>query len=532
MPHRAKEIQKETRFAELKRYVRFDDAAADCVSKFRPIAEPHFKRIVEQFYDRIREHEEAHAVLVDEAQIERLKRSLVLWMERLLSGKYDEAYFEETSKIGRRHVNVGLAQRYMFSAMALIRAAFDEVVDREVEENGRSQLRSALHRLLDLELAIMLDAYRDDYVQRIQRVERQEKLAVTEALVRTEHRYLNAVELARVLIVGLDQAGRVKLFNREAEMVTGFYRDEVIGKAFGETMVEPGHSAHGEIERALAGDSEPATIEAPFRMRSGKVREIRWRLAYSKSEVDDDIVLFAVGQDVTDERALAERTRVSEKLASVGTLAAGLAHEIRNPLNGAKLHLKVLERALSKADGPKESLDAVNVVSEEIDRLASLVTEFLDFARPKPLVLTAVSLNDVCARVRELALGDPLAEGLTIELDFPSNALVVQGDAGKLEQVFLNLVTNALAAMKEGGGSVVRIRGRRRPNDVIVDVEDNGPGIAEAHAPIFDAFYTTKAAGTGLGLSIVHRIVTDHNGSIDMTRDNGLTVFRVSLPIG
>src|SRR5271166_1418420 len=107
----------ETRFEELKRYVLLCSEDAALLAALRPVAAPHFPRIAQEFYDRIREHEEAHAVFKDEAQIARLNRSLQQWMERVLSGVYDEAYFEETLKIGRVHVKVGLPQRYMFTAM-------------------------------------------------------------------------------------------------------------------------------------------------------------------------------------------------------------------------------------------------------------------------------------------------------------------------------------------------------------------------------------------------------------------------------
>ena len=119
----------ESRFEELKRYVRFDAEDAKALHAFRPLAAPHFTRIAREFYERTREHEEAHAVFTGEAQIERLQRSMVGWMERILSGTYDETYWEEARKIGRVHVKVGLPQRYMFTAMALLRVALEAVAD-------------------------------------------------------------------------------------------------------------------------------------------------------------------------------------------------------------------------------------------------------------------------------------------------------------------------------------------------------------------------------------------------------------------
>src|SRR5688572_7943810 len=127
----------ETLFEELKRYVRLTPDDARLLMEFRPLAAPHFERITQDFYERIREHEEAHAVFTGEAQIARLQRSLVRWMERLLSGTYDDAYLEETAKIGRVHVKVGLPQRYMFTAMALIRVALTRIADEEAGAKAR-----------------------------------------------------------------------------------------------------------------------------------------------------------------------------------------------------------------------------------------------------------------------------------------------------------------------------------------------------------------------------------------------------------
>ena len=249
----------------------------------------------------------------------------------------------------------------------------------------------------------MLETYGEDTIARAQRLERLEKQELSRALLRTEHRYVNAVELARLLIVGLDAHGDVRLFNREAERVSGFARDEVLQRPFTlllqEDLVE---TIGGEILGAAAGAATARdVVECAIRTKSGKYRDVRWQLAYARlpsshasggvlGPDEDDVVLFAIGQDLTEELALKEKTVQHEKLAAVGTLAAGLAHEIRNPLNGALLHVSFLERAIKKRGGDPAMLDAVKVVGDEIKRLAALVTEFLDFARPRPPLLAPV----------------------------------------------------------------------------------------------------------------------------------------------
>ena len=269
-----------------------------------------------------------------------------------------------------------------------------------------------------------------------------------------------------------------------------------------------------------------------MRTRAGKIRDVRWQLAYSPSESDDEIVLFAVGQDTTDENALAARVRQSEKLAAVGTLAAGLAHEIRNPLNGARLHLTFLERGLKRAGvADADSLEAVRVVGDEIKRLGELVSEFLDFARPKPLDKKLQSLRAICERVIQLVAPAADAAGATIALDFPVSDLEVEIDGDKVEQVLLNVLQNAIEAVAPAGGGAATLRVRRQPRKALIEIEDDGPGLPSPDAPIFDAFFSTKPHGTGLGLAIAHRIVTDHGGTIDVSSRPGSTVFRITLPL-
>lgn len=525
-------MPEETRFQELKRYVRFDAGDAELLARFRERAEPEFPRIALEFYDRIREHEEAHAVFTGEEQILRLQRSLVAWMARVCGGRYDETYYEQTAQIGRVHVKIGLPQRYMLTAMALIRVSLLRIVDRDMGVDA-APTREALIRILDLELAVMLETYKDSFVERIRAVERQERLDLDSALQRAERRYVNAVELASVIIIGLDRSGAIQLFNREAERVTGFARDEVFGRRFLEAIGpdDLDGALVRRLEDALAGRSQPEVSEGLLRTRTGKLRDVLWNFGYAGEQHGDEIVLFAMGRDLTETRAMEERTRQAEKLAAIGTLAAGLAHEIRNPLNGAQLHISFLERSIKKKASEQDMLEATRVVADEITRLANLVTEFLDFARPKPLQLKPVSLFKLCEHARSMVSTQADGSGVEVTCDLPSADLEFEADQAKLTQVLLNLLQNAIEATGSGGGGSVTLRARRGPRHVVLDVEDDGPGLSTPDAPIFDAFFSTKEGGTGLGLAITHRIVTDHGGSIDVNSKVGKTMFRVTLPL-
>ncbi|WP_437523102.1 protoglobin domain-containing protein [Sorangium sp. So ce726] len=525
----------ETLFDEIKRYVRFSEQDERCLAALRAHAEPHFPRIADEFYDRIREHEGAHDVFTGEEQVERLKRSLVRWMTRICTGPYDGAYFDESAKIGRIHVRVGLPQRYMFTAMTLIRLAFHEIAEGALGAEV-IPVRAAVSKVLDLELAIMLETYRDDFLARAQRAERLDREEVGRTLARTEHRYKSAVELARVLVVGLDAQAIVRLFNREAERITGLAREDVLGVPFVEALLpEEIRADHGALVEDVAAGRRPSVdlLESIVRTRAGKIRDLRWQLAYAPSAADDEVVLFAIGQDTTDENALAARVRQSEKLAAVGTLAAGLAHEIRNPLNGAQLHVTFLERGLARA-GLKDpdTLEAIQVVRDEIRRLSTLVSEFLDFARPKPLYLRPTPVVPLCERAARLAASsDGAGAQAAVKVDLPSTDIELDLDPAKIEQVLLNLLRNAIEAVDAAGGGTVTLRARRQPRHAVIEVEDDGPGIASPDAPIFDPFFSTKPNGTGLGLAIAHRIVTDHEGTIEFQSRPGKTLFRVTLPL-
>jgi signal transduction histidine kinase len=156
------------------------------------------------------------------------------------------------------------------------------------------------------------------------------------------------------------------------------------------------------------------------------------------------------------------------------------------------------------------------------------VTDFLEVARPKPLTRVACDDRDIARAVRTLLLPEAESRRVGLHVDTGSSQARAEVDTERVKQLLVNLVRNGLEAVKEGGQVV--IRARRLPRDVEIDVNDDGPGIPDPGAPIFDAFYTTKDRGTGLGLSIVQRIVNDHGGDVSFVSRPGSTTFTVRLP--
>jgi len=518
---------------EMIRYVRLDAEDRSLVHALLPVVEPHFESIAVDFYERIREHEEAHAVFIDEAQVRRLHRSLIAWFGGLFGGDYGSEHFARTAHVGWVHVRIGLPQRYMQAAMTLIRARLVEAVQAALAPAEAGPAVRALDKLVDLELAVMVDAYRDHYVRRLETLTRAELDTQANTIETMERRYVRAFERAHVLVIGVDGAGGIVLFNREAERASGWALDEVVGRAPGTVVVEPEFVPVLERHLAEARPDEDRFFDAVLSTRAGHRRTVRWQLARTEARdapTAHDVHYFLIGHDVTDEVELAERTRRAERLAAVGTLAAGLAHEIRNPLNGAHLHLTLLERALGRGDPlTAEDKESLGIVGVEIHRLGDLVNDFLQFARPQRFELLPTALGEVARRALGLLVPDAERRGVTTELDVASQELDVMGDAQRLEQVLLNLLRNAIEAHERPGGHVV-LRLYRTPASVVAEVEDDGPGLYDPQAPIFDAFFTTKASGTGLGLSIAHRIAEDHGGSLAVQSVPGKTVFRLALP--
>jgi len=245
-----------------------------------------------------------------------------------------------------------------------------------------------------------------------------------------------------------------------------------------------------------------------------------------------------------EKRELARRAQMSERLAAVGTMTAGLSHEIRNPLNAAALQLTVLERRLQRlpAGTQEPLLEPLTLVKDEIRRLDHILEDFLQFARPREFVPRPVEPAPVVARVLDLLGGEAERRGIRVERDLePQSPLPpVAGDEERLRQVLVNLTLNALEATPDGGtirvGCAAEPPDPDRPDDlgrVAIAIEDTGPGVEPSlRDRIFEPFFTTKARGSGLGLSIVHAIVAQHGGTIVAEEgERGGARFVLRLPL-
>ncbi|MCE5252265.1 hypothetical protein LLG96_18850 [bacterium] len=230
-----------------------------------------------------------------------------------------------------------------------------------------------------------------------------------------------------------------------------------------------------------------------------------------------------------DVRMMEEQTRRSERLASMGRLAAGVAHEIRNPLNSISIIAQRLKSEFTTTRDENEFAGLLSTVSREIARISTIVDNFLRYARPPELVLTRVRVGELISEILGIVGEKARSEDITVTTDIEPD-LASSCDADQMKQAILNVVLNALDATPKQG--TVFIRARKHKGGIAVEVQDTGSGIPDENLPkIFDPYFTTKANGTGLGLSEVHRIVTAHGGRI--TAENGVkggAVFTITLP--
>ncbi|MGB9803856.1 ATP-binding protein [Desulfofundulus sp.] len=234
-----------------------------------------------------------------------------------------------------------------------------------------------------------------------------------------------------------------------------------------------------------------------------------------------------MARSIAEKEKLEEQLHRSERLAALGRLVTGIAHELRNPISVVKTTIQVLEQDLKNVYDIKQYTD---IIKEQIDRQNRIIQELLDFGRPTKNFVHPASVNSLLDKV--LTFTTPLLKEhrvqLTVEKD--PDVPVIEVDGERIKQVFVNLILNAVQAMPRGG--TLKIRTYTDRDNVCIRFSDTGPGIAsEEISRIFDPFYTTRKDGTGLGLSISHQIVTSHGGSIDVTSSEKGATFTVYLPI-
>ena len=348
----------------------------------------------------------------------------------------------------------------------------------------------------------------------------------------------------------------VEVRDNFSNRIVAFVRSKmVVGQSRrGIGMVEFSNGVDGELPSGQKSIGDPI-VTVPVSIGGGREGEIR--VGISQQNIEEEIrklrkelifklslgigasivllvIAFAyVVKLLNKTRKLEAEAQIADRLAYVGTLASGLAHEIRNPLNAMNMNLQMLEEEVQEryVEGGEEFKELLQAIKGEIHRLERLVNNFLTYARPQKLHLAENDINAVISEVIRFLRAEIEQKNISIELNLDSYLPKIELDEQHIKQAIMNILINAKQILKEGG--IISITTRiGSEGKIIIEIADNGPGISEEmRNKIFDIFFSTRGGGTGLGLPIAQKIIESHGGRIELWSEQGQgTRFTISLP--
>jgi two-component system, NtrC family, sensor kinase len=342
------------------------------------------------------------------------------------------------------------------------------------------------------------------------------------------------------LPVGLyvvDRDYRIQIWNRKRETGTqGLQRGDVVGRAVFDVLTrQPPEQLREEFDRVFqTGEIQQSELKVT---RGDETRYFRLSKIPMRVEGDEISHVITIGEDVTEARFVQSQIMQSEKLAAVGQLAAGVMHEINNPLATISACVAAIQGRLSDpAPDGGDVEEYLRIIDQEVQRCTNIVDGLLDFSRPQGKSKAPVALSTLVEDTLFLLKHHRRYKRYTVVRELAPDLPPTLGNAEQLIQVLMALMLNALDAMEHGGRLTIRTgRSRLRTDEIVVEVEDTGIGIpGEDQGKIFEPFYTTKppGRGTGLGLSICYGVVEEHRGRIEVESEPGKgSIFRVSLPV-
>lgn len=329
-------------------------------------------------------------------------------------------------------------------------------------------------------------------------------------------------------IIVLEGEGRISYANRAAEKLLGFSAEQAQGQPIKRYLREV------EWDRVLDLDADEwsRVVSREIEISYPEHRFLDFYIVPLRAVKEGEKGAVLILRDVTRDRESESRTIESERLQAITLLAAGVAHEIGNPLNSLTIHLQLLDRELAHVPEAERAAlkELVEIARREVERLDQIITQFLRALRPSRPAFERAPLRTILDETLEFLRHEIADRDVIVEVEdlgeIP-NALV---DRGQIKQVFFNIIRNAIQAMQHGG--VLRITLSSDDRFVAVSFKDTGPGIPpEELGSIFEPYFTTKSEGSGLGLMIVQRIVRDHGGEIEVhSEPNAGTTFTVFLP--
>jgi PAS domain S-box-containing protein len=334
-------------------------------------------------------------------------------------------------------------------------------------------------------------------------------------------------------VLTLDLSGHITIINHAALRILELDQAETVDL---EVIAQKCPEVGALIRAALQGQAHAQEDDATFVNSRGHQVHVRTTISEQRDSVGTAVGLVVLIKDVTKLIAMEQELRKRDRLAAAGSLAAGVAHEIRNPLSALDLNLKLLRDEISMPTASRSEIDSYfEILTAEIRRLQKITSSFLQLSRPEPLVRNIIPIHDPLTQVLRLLETEAREKGVSFILDLAVQAAPVYADRNKLEQLFLNILINALQAMPNGGSISVRtvLVDQDGGSAVSIAITDEGVGIPRENIPrLFDPYFTTRPEGTGLGLAIADRIATDHGGNILVDSKPGSgTTMTIVLPL-
>ncbi|WP_171684974.1 PAS domain-containing sensor histidine kinase [Paenibacillus planticolens] len=338
-----------------------------------------------------------------------------------------------------------------------------------------------------------------------------------------EQSYKSLVEHNPDAIFTLDIEGNVLTVNPATEKITGYGREEFQQQAFIPFLLEDDQEkAWRQFAKAVVGEANDT--ELTLRSKTGKSMDLNLKMVpiIINEKIDG---VYGIAKDITERKRTEEMLLKSEKLSIVGQLAAGVAHEIRNPLTSLRGFVQLLQ---SKIDNYQHYFD---IMLSELDRINDIVSEFMVIAKPQVVKYEMKDVRKIVDDVISLLDTQAILNSVQIHTEIGSEIPLIKCEENQLKQVFINILKNAIEAMPDGGNVVIALE--TDENQVKIRFTDEGCGISEERIAILgEPFYTTKEKGTGLGLMVCHKIVEAHRGSLEIKSviDQGTTV-ELHLPV-
>lgn len=497
------------KYAELQEYVGWSDADVVRITNAGKYVGAYFRDLVEDFYAEIDRHPEVSRVITEGGfDVGRLKQLLRDWLRQLFEGRYDESYVAHRMRVGQRHVEIGLDQVHVSAALARLQDGMIRILGDAWQGNRRELLLTiqSLCKLISLDQAIIEDAYGAAFVSREKRAER----------ARSEDTFRNLVEAAGCIIMIVRSDRSIAYFSPFAEQVTGYGEADILDRDCLERLVP-------EDEHDLAASALDRVLElgavSHFQSRimcsGGSCRSVIWN-ARRLDHYEQSPVVLAVGHDITPLKQAQSKALESERLAIIGRMSTGLAHESRNALQRIQAYAEMLEL---EVDDNAEAAHLVHGILNAQEHVNQLLEEVRGYAAPIRLDRVPVRISSVWREAWSSLDTERKDRQAVLCEDARLEETRCQIDPFRMRQVFRNLLQNALDACEDPVRIVVTCRKIRRANrDLLrVSVRDNGPGLnSEQRQRIFEPFYTTKSKGTGLGMAIAQRAAEAHGGTLEV----------------